>query len=100
MDWNGTLQYLTNMIETLEEELNTKLEHNAYSTPAANTLFKRTIRSKLLDEKKSDIFRRFVPMVLWAMKRSRPDCKTAVSFLMKRVRDPRRDDWHKFMRKM
>ena len=100
MDWNGTLQYLTNMIETLEEELNTKLEHNAYSTPAANTLFKRTIGSKLLDEKKSDIFRRFIPMVLWAMKRSRPDCETAVSFLMKRVGEPRRDDWHKFMRLM
>jgi len=37
----GTVQYLTNMIETLEEELDTKLEHNAYNTPAANTLFKR-----------------------------------------------------------
>ena len=35
--WIGTVQYLTNMIETLEEELDTKLEHNAYSTPAANT---------------------------------------------------------------
>ena len=98
--WIGTVQYLTNMIETLEEELNTKLEPNIYSTPAANTLFKRTIGSKLLDEKKADIFRRFVPMVLWAMKRSRPDCETAVSFLMKRVSEPRRDDWHKFMRLM
>jgi len=67
----GTVQYLTNMIENLEEELDTKLEHNAYSTPAANTLFKRTIGSKLLGKKKADIFRRFVPMVLWAMKRSR-----------------------------
>ena len=36
----GTVPYLTNIIETLEEELDTKLEHNAYSTPAANTLFK------------------------------------------------------------
>ena len=45
--WIGTVQYLTNMIETLKEELNTKLEHNTYSTPAANTLFKRTIGSKL-----------------------------------------------------
>jgi len=39
-------------------------------------------------------------MVLWAMKRSRPDCETAVSFLMKRVSEPRRDDWYKFMRLM
>jgi len=34
------------------------------------------------------------------MKRSRPDCETAVSFLMKRVSEPRRDDWYKFMRLM
>jgi len=76
----GTVQYLTNIIETLDEELDTKLEHNAYSTPVANTLFKRTIGSKLLGEKKADIFRRFVPMVLWAMKRCRPDCEITVSF--------------------
>ena len=93
----GTVQYLTNMIETLGEELDTKFEHNAYSTPAVNTLFKRTIG---VGEKKADIFRRFVPMVLWAMKRSRPDCERAVSFLMKRVSEPRRDDWYKFMRLM
>ena len=88
------------MIEPLEEELDTKLEHNAYSIPAANTLFKRSIGSTLLDDKKADIFRRFVPMVLWAMKRSRPDCETAVSFLMKRVSEPIRDCSHKFMRLM
>ena len=76
----GTVQYLTNMIKALEEELETKLEHNAYSTPAANTLFKRTIGSKLLGEKKADIFRRFVPMVLWAMKKVAPTVKQQYYF--------------------
>jgi len=88
------------MIETLEEKLDTKLEHNTYSIPAVNTLFKRSIGSTLLDDKKADIFRRFVPMVLWAMKRSRPDCETAVSFLMKRVIEPIRDCLYMFTRLM
>ena len=95
----GTVQYLSNMIETLEKELNIIL-NKTYATPAGNTLFKVDKNSRKLDEKRSDIFRSYVPKVLWVMKRSRPDLETTVSFLMKKVSEPKRDDWHKFMRMM
>lgn len=95
----GTVQYLKGMIKALEEELGFELTKE-YSTPAGNNLFKIDRSSRKIDEKKADIFRRYVPMVLWTMKRSRPDMETTVSFLMKRVSEPLRDDWHKFMRMM
>ncbi|GFH61250.1 hypothetical protein CTEN210_17726 [Chaetoceros tenuissimus] len=95
----GTVQYLKNMIKDLEEELGLELTKQ-YANPAGNNLFKIDRKSRKLDLKKADIFRRYVPMVLWTMKRSRPDMETTVSFLMKRVSEPLRDDWHKFMRMM
>lgn len=49
-------------------------------------------KKKLFGEKKEDTFPRFVPNVLWATKRGRPDNETAVSLLMKRLSEPRRDD--------
>jgi hypothetical protein len=95
----GTVQYIKNMITSLEEELRTTLK-SKHTNPATSSLFKTNKEAKPINEKKADISKQYIPMVLWIMKRSRPDVKPTVSFLMKRVANPDQDDWHKFMQMM
>jgi len=63
-------------------------------------LFKVDKKARSLNEEQSDLLKKYVAKMLWATKRSRPDCKTAMSFLMTRVHLPSKDDWHKLMRMM
>ena len=56
--------------------------------------------AKALDEAKADVYRRFVAKLIWVEKRSRPDIEPTVSFLSTRVKEPTKDDWHKFKRLM
>jgi hypothetical protein len=98
----GLVQYITGMVEELEEALKPYGENldRDYPHPAAKWLF--TVKGdtdKLLEEK-ADIYRKFVAKLIWFMKRGRPDVEPTMSFLSNRVKGPDKDDWHKFKRLM
>lgn len=98
----GTVQYLTNMISELEGELKEFNEYldRKYVSPAAKRLFIVDEESPPLNNKKADIFKKYVAKTIWVEKRSRPDIEPTVSFLSRRVSKPTKDDWHKFKRLM
>ena len=98
----GLVQYITGMIEELEEALEPygeNLDRN-YPHPAARWLFTVKPDTEDLAEEKADIFRKFVAKLIWVMKRGRPDVEPTISFLSSRVKGPDKDDWHKFKRLM
>ena len=95
----GTVPYIKQMIKDLEEELGMVLNRK-YTTPHAKWLFKVNKKSPKLNREKADIFLKYIMKVAWAMKRSRPDVEFTNTFLMTRVHEPNREDWHKFMRMM
>ena len=98
----GTVQYLKDMIEELEEILKEygELLDRTYPHPAAKWLFTIKPDAKALDEAKADVYRSFVAKLICVEKRSRPDIEPTVSFLSTRVKEPTKDDWHKFKRLM
>jgi hypothetical protein len=69
-------------------------------TPAINDLF--TVRdislSPLLPIGEKERFHSITASLLYLSKRVRPDILTAVSFLTRRVMNPRTDDWTKLVR--
>jgi hypothetical protein len=98
----GLVQYISGMIEELEEALapySENLDRN-YPHPAAKWLFTVKTDTEKLDDAKADIFTKFVAKLIWVMKRARPDVEPTVSFLSTRVKAPDKDDWHKFKRLM
>ena len=90
------------MIEELEELLIPYKENlnRTFANPAGRWLFNTKEDAKPLPDEKADIYRSFVAKLLWIMKRSRPDLELAVSFLSTRVKEPTKEDWHKFKRVM
>ena len=98
----GLVQYITGMIEELEEALKPYGENldRDYPHPAAKWLFTVKADTDKLLEEKADIYRKFVAKLIWVMKRGRPDVEPTVSFLSTRVKGPDKDDWHKFKRLM
>jgi hypothetical protein len=98
----GLVQYISGMIEELEEALEPYGENldRDYPHPAAKWLFTVKPDTEELNEAKADIFRKFVAKLIWVMKRGRPDVEPTVSFLSTRVKAPDKDDWHKFKRLM
>jgi hypothetical protein len=68
------------------------------STPAGNDLFKIDENSPNVDEKKAQFYHTYVAKTLFVCKRARPDLQTTVSFLCKRVKDCREDDYKKLKR--
>ena len=98
----GTVQYLTNMIQELEEELQVFGENidRHYEKPASRWLFNVNESSNEIVEDEAEIFHEYVAKMIWVMKRSRSDTEPTVSFLCQRVKEPDTDDWHKFKRMM
>ena len=92
------VKYITNMIEELEELLKKFGENldRSYAHPASKDLFTVNDNTKKLTEEKADIYRTFVAKILWTEKRGRPDVEPTMSFLCTRVKEPDKDDWHKF----
>lgn len=70
------------------------------STPAADWLFKTRDNVGKLDEKRADLFHRITAQLLFVSQRGRPDLRTTVSFLTKRVHSPDEDDFKKLARAM
>jgi hypothetical protein len=65
------------------------------ATAAPEDLFKVNEDAVKLDKDKSKVFHRIVAMILYIVKRARPDAALANAFLTTRVREPNEDDWRK-----
>ena len=63
------------------------------SYPETKKWFELREYTKLLIEKKIQLFHLLVEKILFIMKRSTPDLETAVSFLMNRVSKNNVDNW-------
>ena len=55
------------------------------TTPAADHLFKVRDNVKKLSQEDADLFHRKTAQILFVSQRGRPDLRTAISFLTKRV---------------
>jgi hypothetical protein len=84
---------IAKMLQELPEEFDGEA-----STPAGNDLFKIDENSPNVDEKKAQFYHTYVAKTLFVCKRARPDLQTTVSFLCKRVKDCREDDYKKLKR--
>ena len=73
--------YLDEMINDLPEDMNGKA-----STPAADHLFRTCNNAVKLDKEKAELFHRVTAQMSFVAQRGRPDLRTAVSFLCKRVK--------------
>ena len=86
-------EYLKEIIKDLPEDMN-----GTATTPAADHLFKVREHATKLDPEKAEMFHRVVAQLLFVAQRGRPDLRTAVSFLTKRVQSPDEDDYKKLAR--
>ena len=68
------------------------------STPAADHLFKTRENIDKLGPERAELFHRITAQLLFVCQRGRPDLRTAVSFLTKRVQSPDEDDYKKLAR--
>jgi hypothetical protein len=87
------LDSVAKMIEDLPEEFDGEA-----ATPAGVDLFKVDENSPKVDEKRAQFYHTYTAKTLFICKRARPDLQTTVSFLCKRVKDCREDDYKKLKR--
>jgi hypothetical protein len=88
--------YIENIISEMPEDMIGKA-----ATPAANHLFKiNHVNPEKLSKDKAEIFHRITMQLQWLSQRGRPDIRTAVSFLSRRVYQPDNDDYKKLARVM
>jgi hypothetical protein len=64
-------------------------------TAAPEDLFKVNDDAVKLDKERAKVFHSIVAMILYIVKRARPDAALANAFLTTRVREPDEDDWRK-----
>ena len=86
-------KYFDEVLEDLPEDMD-----GTAVTPAAEHLFKTRDDAAKLDEKRASFFHRVTAQLLFASQRARPDLRTVVSFLTKRVQNPDEDDYKKLAR--
>ena len=85
--------YLDEMIKDLPGDMGGKA-----TTPAADHLFRTRDDAVKLDEERAELFHKVTAQMLFVAQRGRPDLRTAVSFLTKRVQSPDEDDYKKLAR--
>merc|ERR1712085_192705 len=83
-------EYLKEIIKDLPEDMN-----GTATTPAADHLFKVRENAPKLNEEQAGFFHRVVAQLLFVAQRGRPDLRTVVSSLTKRVQAPNEDDYKK-----
>ena len=84
------LDSVAKMIEDLPEEFDREA-----ATPTGVDLFKVDENSPKVDEKRAQLYHTYTAKTLFICKRARPHLQTTVSFLCKRVKDCREDDYKK-----
>ena len=88
------IDYIKMVLADLPDEFRGKA-----TTPAADHLFKVNDDDAVkLSEEKAKMFHRIVMQLQYLSQRARPDLRTAVSFLCKRVTKCDEDDWKKLTR--
>jgi hypothetical protein len=90
---------MSNYIQSVIAEMPDEMTGKA-ATPANVHLFDVREEPTMLDKEQSDTFHRMVMQLQYLSQRARPDLRTAVSFLCKRVTKPGEDDWKKLTRAM
>jgi hypothetical protein len=70
-----------------------EVKRQRIATAAPEDLFKVNEDAVKLDKDKSKVFHSIVAMILYIVKRARPDAALANAFLTTRVREPDEDDW-------
>ena len=86
-------KYFDEVLKDLPEDMD-----GTAVSPAAEHLFKTRDDVAKLDEERAALFHRVTAQLLFASQRARPDLRTAVSFLTKRVQSPDEDDYKKLAR--
>jgi hypothetical protein len=90
---------MSEYVKTIISEMPADMKGKAM-TPAANHLFDIREDPMPIDQEKSEIFHKMVMQLQYLSQRARPDIRTAVSFLCKRVSVPDEDDYKKLTRVM
>ena len=86
-------KYLNEVLDDLPDDMD-----GAAATPAADHLFKTRKDAPKLDEERATLIHRVTAQLLFTSQRARPDLRTAISFLTKRVQAPDEDDYKKLAR--
>ena len=89
------IAYIKSVLVEMPEEMKGKAP-----SPAAAHLFKVNANAVSIDDDHATIFHRLVMQVQYMSQRARPDLRTAVSFLSRRVAKPDVDDYRKLTRLM
>ena len=89
------IDYIQSVIAEMPDEM-----IGTAATPAADHLFNVHEEPVLLDKIRSDLYHKIVMQLQYLSQRARPDLRTAVSFMCKRVTKPDEDDWKKLTRAM
>ena len=89
------VDYVKSIIADMPEDMVGKAP-----TPAANHLFKTRENSVPLEKGKAEVYHKITMQLQYISQRGRPDMRTAVSFLCKRVDAPDEDDYKKLTRAM
>jgi hypothetical protein len=98
LDFSNPGEVTVTMIDYLKSVLHDapKEMRGAAATPAANHLFEvNEVAPVLLNKEKADIYVHIVMQLLYVSQRTRPDLRTAVSFLCGRMTKPDEDDYKK-----
>jgi hypothetical protein len=100
LDFSDEKSFLVDMEKYFDEVLKDLPEDmdGIAVTPAAEHLFKTRDDVAKLDEERAALFHRVTAQLLFASQRARPDLRTVVSFLTKRVQSPDEDDYKKLAR--
>jgi hypothetical protein len=100
LDFSKPKQFVVDMEDMIDEILSDVPEDmgGVATTPAADHLFKVRDNVKKLPQEVADLFHRKTAQLLFVAQRGRPDLRTAISFLTKRVQSPDEDDYKKLVR--
>ena len=100
LDFSKPKKFMIDMEEMIDEILSDVPEdmNGMATTPAADHLFKVRDNVQKLSEDRADFFHRKTAQILFVSHRGRPDFRTAMSFLTKRVQTPDEDDYKKLAR--
>ena len=82
--------YLREILKCLPEVLN-----GTYTTPTADHLFEVQDNAPKLNKERAEVFHCVMAQLLFIVQCGRPDLRTAVSFLTKRVQAPDEDEYEK-----
>jgi hypothetical protein len=94
LDFSKEGKFIVNMEEYIDEILTGLPEdmNGMATTPAADHLFKTRSDAPKLNKERAELFHRVTAQILFVAQRGRPDLRTAISFLTKRVGEDKTDE--------